>query len=151
MTVFLLNVTMVDDFERITRKRFETEDIVEADLGAEYLAATVFAGTLTVALAALSEAGILYYTLGREVTSGDTVTPDANNDAGMTALARKLDNKLTVLKVPAPDMSVFNPDGQLDVLDALVTAYTDHFKVGGGFTTSDGENITNLVTGRLDK
>lgn len=151
MTVFLLHVTMVDDYGRTTRKQFETEDISDIDLGDEYLAANVFAGTLLTALMALSEAQVLYYTLGREVTSGDTVVVGANVDEGLTAIARKLDNKLTVLKVPAPVNAVFNPDGTLDILDALVTAYTDHFKVGGGFTTSDGENITDLVRGRLDK
>lgn len=151
MTVFTLNVTLVDDYGRTTRKQYKTEDISDIDLGAEYLAANVFAGTLTVALAALSEAQILYYNLGREVTSGDTVVVGANVDEGLTALALKLNNKRTVLKVPAPANSVFNPDGTLDILDAVVTAYTDHFKVAGGFTTSDGENITGLISGRLDK
>lgn len=151
MTVFTHNVTLVDDYGRITRKQFKTEDISGADLGAEYLSANTFAGTLNTALAALSEAQILYYNLGREVVSGDTVVVGANVDEGLTALARKLNNKLTVLKVPAPMNAVFNPDGTLDILDAIVTAYTDHFKVGGGFTTSDGENITDLVSGRLDK
>lgn len=151
MTVFSLHVTLVDDFGRITRKQYKTEDLSGADLGAEYLLANTAAGNLATALAALSNAGILYYNLGREVTSGDTVTANANIDQGLTAVARKLNNKLTVLKVPAPVISVFNPDGSLDILDALVTGYTDLFKVGGDFTTSDGENITDLVSGRLDK
>lgn len=151
MTVFTLNVTMVDDYGRTTRKQFKSEDISGADLGAEYIVANTDAGTLTTALAALSECAILYYNLGREVTSGDTVTTGANIDEGLTAIGRKLNNKLTVMKVPGPVNSVFNPDGTLDILDAVVTAYTDHFKVGGGFTVSDGENITDLVSGRLDK
>jgi len=151
MTVFTCNVTLVDDYGRTTRKQYKTEDISGADLGAEYIAANGFAGTLTQALEDLSEAAILYYNLGREVTVSDTVTTGGNVDEGLTALERKLNNKLVVIKTPAPINSVFNPDGTLDILDALVTAYTDHFKVGGGFTVSDGENITDLVSGRLDK
>jgi len=151
MTVFSLSVTLEDDFGRTTRKRYETEDIVGVDVGAEYLTAQGFVTTLLAALGNLSEARILYYNLGRDVVYSDTVDADANKDQGMTAVARKEDNKLTVLKVPAPVMTIFNPDGTLDILDALVTAYSNHFIATGGFTTSDGENITALVRGRLDE
>ena len=150
MTVFTLSVTLEDDYGRISRKRYETEDISGVDVGAEYLTAQGFATTLLTALSNLTEAQILYYNLGREVTYTDTVVTDANKDAGQTALGRKEDNKLAVLKVPAPVKSVFNPDGTLDILDALVTAYTNHFIATAGFTISDGENITVLVRGRLD-
>lgn len=151
MTVFTLNVTLQDAYGRTTRKLYKTEDIVGVDVGAEYLTAQGFATTLLTALSNLSEAEILYYNLGREVTYSDTADPGANVDEGMTALARKTNNKLVVLKVPAPVNAVFNPDGTLDVLDAVVTAYTNHFIATGGFTISDGENIVALVSGRLDK
>lgn len=151
MTVFVLSVTLEDDFGRTARKRYQTEDIVGVDVGAEYLTAQGFATTLLTALGNLSEMRILYYSLGRDVTYTDTVDADANNDQGLTAVARKLNNKLTVLKVPGPVMSVFQVDGTLDILDALVTAYTNHFIATAGFTTSDGETITALVRGRLDQ
>lgn len=151
MTIFTLSVTLEDDFGRKSRKRYETEDLSGADVGAEYLEAQGFVTTLLTALGNLSEADILYYNLGREVTYTDTVDPGANHDVGMTALGKKENNKLTVLKVPAPVLTIFNPDGTLDITDGLVTAYTNHFIASGGFTTSDGENITELVRGRLDK
>ena len=151
MTVFTLSVTMQDAYGRTTRKLLKTEDISGADVGAEYLTAQGFVTTLLTALGNLTEAEILYYNLGREVTYTDTADAGANVDEGMTALARKENNKLVVLKVPAPINAVFNVDGTLDILDAIVTAYTNHFIAAGGFTISDGENITALVSGRLDK
>ena len=151
MTIFTLAVTLEDDYGRISRKRYETEDISGIDVGAEYLVAQGFATTLLTALGNLSEMDILYYNLGREVTYTDTVVAGANKDVGLTALGRKTDNKLTVIKVPAPVDTVFNPDGTLDITDALVTAYTNHFIATGGFTISDGENIVALVRGRLDE
>ncbi len=151
MTVFTLSVTMQDAYGRVTRKLLKTEDISGADVGAEYLLAQGFATTLLTALGNLTEAEILYYNLGREVTYTDTPVAGANVDEGMTALARKTNNKLVVIKVPAPINAVFNPDGTLDIVDAIVTAYTNHFIATGGFTISDGENITALVSGRLDK
>jgi hypothetical protein len=151
MTVFTLDVTLADAYGRKTRKHYETEDISGADLGAEYLAAQAFATTLMAALANLSEAEILYYNLGSETTFTDTADAGANKDEGITVQAKKLDNKLASLKVPAPVNSVIDPDGTVDLTDALVTAYFNHFLVGGGFTCSDGENIVSLVSGRLDE
>lgn len=151
MTVFTLNTTMQDAYGRTTRKLFKTEDISGADIGAEYLAAQGFATTLLTALGNISEAQILYYNLGREVVYTDTFDAGANVDEGMTALARKTNNKLTVIKVPAPINAIFNADGTLDITDAIVTSYTNHFIAGNGFTISDGENILVLVSGRLDK
>lgn len=150
MTRFTLNVTLQDDYGRITRKSFLTEDISEADLGAEYLVAEGFKDTLLPALAALSEAEVMYSNLGSEEAYSDTATVGANKDEGITLVALKVNNKKAVLKVPAPMNSVINADGTVDILDALVTAYTAHFHVSGGFTVSDGENITGLVRGRLD-
>lgn len=151
MTVFTLHVTLEDAYGRTTRKQFKTEDISGVDVGAEYLVAQGFATTFLAALGNISEANILYYNLGRDVTYSDTVDAGANVDEGMTALARKTNNKLVVIKVPAPVNAIFNPDGTLDITDALVTAYTNHFIATAGFTISDGENITALVSGRLDK
>jgi len=151
MTVFTLNVTMQDSKSRVTRKAYKTEDISGLDVGAEYLTAQGFVTTLLTALGNLTGAQILYYNLGREVTYTDTPDAESNIDEGMTASARKLNNKLTTLKVAAPLDSIFNPDGTLDILDGLVTAYTNHFITGGGFTVSDGENIVVLVSGKLDK
>ncbi len=150
MTVFTLAVTLQDDYGRITRKSYLTEDLSGADLGAEYLLAEGFKDTLLPALAALTEAEILYSNLGSEEAYSDTAATGANKDEGITLVASKVNNKKTVLKVPAPMNSVINQDGTVDILDALVTAYTAHFHASGGFTVSDGENITGLVRGRLD-
>jgi len=151
MTKFQLSVTLEDAYTRKTRKRYETEDISGADVGAEFIVARAAAVSLVTNLAALSEADILYWSLQEEVTYTDTPDAGANIDEGITLVASKADNKNGILKVPAPVASVINADGTIDLTDALVTAYVAEFQAGGEFTFSDGEKVIALVSGRLDK
>jgi hypothetical protein len=151
MTVFNLTVVLEDAYGRATRKNYETEDISGVDVGAEFLTARGFAATLMTALGNFSEARILSWDLGERVVYTDTVDAGANVDEGATIVIRKVNNKKAILKVPAPVNSVFNPDGTIDITDAIVTAYEAHFRVTGGFTLSDGENSTEILSGRLDK
>lgn len=151
MTVFFLHVTLEDAYGRQSTKRYESEDISGVDLGAELLTFQGFVTTLLAALANLSEADVLAYNMGTRVTYTDTVDAGANLDEGITLSVRKLDNYKGILKVPAPVNSVVNADGTVDITDALVTAYYNHFLVTGGFTLSDGENAQALLSGRLDR
>lgn len=151
MTVFRLDVTLKDAYTRLSRKTYYTEDISAADVGAEYLIADTSATALLVDLAAISEAEVLRYTLGREVAYTDSVVAEANVDEGLTMTVEKVDGFYGTLKVPAPVNSIFNADGSLDVIDALPVAYIANFAVGGGFTFSDGENLVALVKGKLDR
>lgn len=151
MTIFQVNVTLQDAYGRKTRKRFETEDISGADEGAKFITALAAAVSLMTNLGALSEADILYYSVGTEITYTDTADAGANIDEGITLVASKDDNKQGVLKVPAPVNSVVNADGTVDLTDALVTAYVAEFQAGGEFTFSDGEKVVALISGRLDK
>lgn len=151
MTVFQLQVVLEDDYGRLTRKGLETEDISGADVGAEFLAARGFVATFITALQGLTEAQVIAWTLGERVPVSDTATVGANKDEGITISVRKVDNAKAVLKVPAPVNSVINQDGTVDVTDGLITAYTAHFAVGGGFTLSDGENLTEVLSGKLDE
>lgn len=150
-TVFQMSIQFEDAYGRIGSKRVETEVITGADVGAEFLEARGTAVTLIAAFEALSEAQVLSWSLGEKVVASDSVVAGANLDEGITLVLRKLDNAKGIIKVPAPLNSVLNADGTVDILDALVTAYTDHFEVGGGFTFSDGENQDALLSGRLDR
>lgn len=151
MTVFQLRVTLEDAYSRQTTRSYETEDISGADKGAEFLTARGYAATLITAIEGLSDANVLSWTLGERVVNADSVSGNANVDEGLTLVLRKTDNYKGVLKIPAPVMTVFNPDETADITDPLITAFTDHFVAGNGFTFSDGENQTALVKGRLDK
>lgn len=151
LTVFQVTFTLQDAYGRKTRKRYETEDISGADIGAEFLLAHTAAGDLFTDLSNLTEAEVLYYTVGTEVTATDSVVAEANIDEGLTMTVTKPDNKRGTLKVPAPINAVFNADGTVDLTDAAITAYIANFQSGGDFTFSDGEKVDVLVSGKLDK
>ncbi len=151
MTVFNVTMVLQDAYGRKTRKLFETEDISAADVGAEFLLARTAAAGLATDLAALTEAELLWYHIGEEVTYTDTADSGANVDEGLTMVVDKPDSKRGNLKVPAPINAVFNADGTLDLTHSAVTAYVTNFQSGGDFTFSDGEKVVNLISGRLDK
>ncbi len=151
MTTFRGTATLQDAYGRKTRKMFETVDISGADVGAEFLVANTAMAALMTDLAALTEAEILWFTCGLETTYTDTADAGANVDEGLTLVVDKADSKRGNLKVPAPINSVFNPDGTADITDAAITAYVANFQAGGDFLFSDGEEVANIISGRLDK
>jgi hypothetical protein len=140
-----------DAYGRKTRKLLETEVISDVDLPTEFNTAAGYAAAMATALANLSEAELLWYTIAYEVVYADTVDAGANVDEGVTFVCEKGDGKNGVIKVAAPINAIFNVDGSVDLTDGVVTAFLNQFLVGGGFTFSDGENVTQILSGRLDK
>lgn len=143
-------VSMVDDFGRKAMKTFQSIDISGADLGAEMLVAKTAADALIADLKALTELRVLFFKLGTEFTESDGVGTNANRDEGLTMNVEKADNKLAVMTVPAPALTIFDANGVLDITDALATDYVANFVGAAGWTVSDGELVTTLVSGRLD-
>ena len=83
-------------------------------------------------------------------------TPDAgsNVDAGVT-IKCLLDGRPVhaTLKYPMPLASHILPDGTLDLSVAAIQDLADMYKtgIGGIARLSDGEAITDFVSGKLDK
>ena len=144
MPVYTAFYQMEDSYGRVTSKTFESVDLAD-----EATALTSAAG-LADDLSALSEIRVLAYTVGRRVVYTDVNDTGSNKDTGVTFTMRKEDNYKAPIKVPGPVPSIFNSDGSVDVTDALVTAFTSNFLVGGDWTFSDGEQATMLVSGVLD-
>ena len=151
MTVFNVHFTLRDAFGRRTRKMYQTEDISDLDVGAEFLTAYNEAALLMADLQALTLAEVLYYTVQAQVAVVDTADVGANIDEGITLVVDKSDNKAAILKVPAPTLTVVNADGSVDITAGAVTNYHDNFTTSGKFTVSDGEKATALISGRLDR
>lgn len=79
------------------------------------------------------------------------VTAGANKDEGMTIsveLATEQGKKASI-QVPGPVESIRNPDGTIDITDAIMTALEANF-VGGGVTVSDGEDVSTFIKATLD-
>ena len=146
MPAYTVTFSLVDAYNRQTTKEFETVDTIADET--EALAA---AAALATDLANLTELRILSYAVGQRVVYTDTVTADANVDEGVTFSLRKEDNYKAPLKVPGPLNSIFQPDGSVILTNAAVTAFVANFLTGGDFTFSDGEQATELISGKLDK
>lgn len=146
MPTFTVSYELVDFYKRKGTKRYETTATMT-----DFAAAQAAAAALATDLANITEMEILAYSVGERTVYSDSVISGANKDEGVTFTMRKLDNQNAALKVPAPINAIFNEDGTVDLLDAAVTAYVANFMSGADFTFSDGEQASQLVSGRLDK
>lgn len=143
MPVFPCSITMVDAYGRAINKRV---DISAAD----YATALTQAASFIDDLQAISEAEVLYYQLSTRVTYVGALTAGANRDEGVTFSVRTTDNEKANVKVPAPKNAIFQADGSVDLDNALVVALFAHY-LGGLVLVDDGEIVTSLISGRLDK
>lgn len=145
MPVYNVNVEIVDAQNRKTSKNYETQDL------ADFAAALVAADTLVDALALITEGDILSYIVSQRIVYTDTVTAGANADEGGTFVLRKADNRHCAHKIPMPIAAIRQPDGSLDIEDASVIAYFGNFMDAGDFVMSDGEVVTTVISGKLDR
>lgn len=151
-TTFFVTYLLQDDFNRRSRKRFETIAFSGADQGAEFLLAITAAQALQVDLSALTELDVLSFFIAYEETVSDTVTTSANVDEGASLTVSKVGtSKRGNMKVPGPMQAVRNGDGTIDVANALVTDFITNFQAGGDFLISDGEVVDSVISGKLDK
>lgn len=143
MPLYQASVKLQDAFGRVSTRRYVIDEV-------GYAEASAAMANFVVDLAALTEAEILEYSVAFVTTYSDSVEAGANLDEGITLTLLKEDNRKASIKVPAPDTSVCNPDGTVDITNALVTNYTDNF-TSGTFLVSDGEVATDLLSGKLDR
>jgi len=143
MALFQATVTLADSFDRRSTKRFEGDF---ADFATAQSALVLLVSDLD----ALSMAAVQAYSVGQKDDYAGSLVAGANLDAGITLSVLKADNEKAVLKVPAPVLTVVNADGTVDITDALVTDYTDNW-TAGTWKVSDGEEVTDLLSGKLDR
>lgn len=147
MPEYLVVYDIRDSQNRKTTKRVQTVNSM-----ANEAAALAAAAALAVDLAAVCEGDIMSYTVSQRVVYTDAANAGSNVDEGATMVALKEDNRYTSHKIPMPAVSVRNPDGTIDIESALILDYMSNFTASAGdFTLSDGEQITELIAGKLDK
>jgi len=147
MPEYTCYVEMIDAFGRRATKRFQSDPAV-----LDFATALSNAADLVADLAALSELRVLAYTVGQRVTYSDTVDTGANKDEGATLVVELIDNKRHAMKVPGPIQTIRNADGTIDVTDASVLNYVANFLDGSTlWTVSDGETVSEVLSGTLDK
>lgn len=150
-TIFTLRVLLKDDQNREISKLYQSKVFTGADLGADILLADAAADALMSDLAALSGLGIVRSFLSVMKVGSQVITAGANKDEGLTMIVEKPDSYKAVVKVPAPPQSIFDGNGNLDIADPLATDYIANFLVGADWTVSDGEFVSELISGSLDE
>jgi hypothetical protein len=143
VAIFPVSVSLVDAYGRPATKHFDVNAATHGD-------AVTAAGALMTDLAGVTELRILSYVIGERVTYTDTVDAGANRDEGVTFSVRTADNEKAVIKVPGPVNAIFNGDGSVDLTDGAVTAFIANY-LAGTVLVDDGETVTELISGRLDK
>jgi hypothetical protein len=145
MANFVATILMRDSFNRITRKKVETETDVLAT------AQTAVSGLLTDLNACidLEVMGVSYVLKdATQVFAGEALS---NSDVGATFRGRVASGEVATLKVPGFKLSLVGADGHIDVTDVTVAALLDNWEGAGEFTLSDGESIAEWLGGTLDK
>jgi len=145
MPEYQLSVIIADSSNRVTRKTYISQDLTD------FPAAITAAAALVTDLKAISEGECLSQTLSQRSVLSDSAEAGANVDEGATFVLRKADNYNASHKVPMPLAAIRNTDGTIDITAATVTDYFDNFMSAGDWTVSDGEVITSLLGGTLDK
>ena len=148
MSYHKCHVTFVvqDEYQRTKRKNIQlvTTDTTQMETDADALY-TVFN--------AITEGQILKYTASGEKQFASSPPAGVNVDEGGTATVQLngVPDKAT-FKWAMPLKTLFNPDATLDLTDAAVIAFFDEFAVSTGIATlSDGQHVSGVVRGKLDK
>jgi len=145
MANFSATVTLTDSLNRTVTKRYETETDVLAT-------AQTAVGLLITSLEAVTDLGVVIVTYSNaDDTEASAAAANSNVDTGATFRCRLDDGKIAAHKIPGFPLAKVATGGGIDVTDVDVAAYFDHFKAAGAFTLSDGQVITAVLTGTLDK
>lgn len=141
---FEIAVTLIDAFSRTSTKRFENTDTLVAD-------AAISLGNLWADFAAVSMMGALKRSIAEVAVFTQAYDAGANVDAGGTLHCRLDNGKLYALKIPAIDPALVNGDGSIDIAAAAITDYVANFELAGKFRVSEGNYITAIEYGELDR
>lgn len=136
--------TLVDDYARQTSKKCEGTDTVLAD-------AQTNATALMADWAAVSLCGVSRRTFNIAEVQSEGVETGANVDAGGTLHCRLNNGKQYALKIPAIDPALVNPDGSIDITAQAITDLVANYESGGNYRVSEGNYITAILYGELDR
>lgn len=143
MPNFDVTFSLVDGYGRSHSKRFTT-------VAADVATAITQAGTFATLLMGVTESRVLAHTVQARTVVVDTVTAGANKDEGVTISVRTQDNEKAVIKIPSPLNAMLNTDGSVNLADVNLTAFLASF-TSGDWLIDDGEVVTEIISGRLDK
>ncbi len=156
------NYVLEDAYGKRVTRRFQARDAAVtdaqvADLGAD--------------LAALTSLGLIEASVTRPVTvTATTPVAGSTRSAGASVRYRKStqpgsNGGVWTFKIPHPPAALINPDGTLDIADAVFNDFAENFDDGQGlaavdghFFVSDNEELVEatasdnaVISGEMDK
>lgn len=143
MADYQYTVVLGDAFGRKVRRSYH---IVAID----FASARTIADTHLAALQNLVAGGTLQDQLSEISALAGVPAAGSNVDEGVTFQWDLGSGKTASTTLPMVLKSVLNTDGTVDTADALVTAFAFGY-VNGDIKVSDGETVSALIGGRLDK
>jgi multidrug efflux pump subunit AcrA (membrane-fusion protein) len=145
MANFIVQLQLEDSYNRQVTKRLETEtDVLATAITAVASLATDLAAVTDLALIKASYSNA-------DVSAAFAGAAGSNIDVGATFRLRTTDGGVASYRIPGFDVTLANADGSIDPTGAEVVAYFDNFKAAGSFTLADGETITEVLSGQLDR
>lgn len=139
------SITMVDSYGRKTIKRIETDEPVLADA---ITALTAYMTDLD-AVTDLQATKITYHDIETGVVFAGEA--DSNLDVGATFRVLLDNGKEAAHKIPGFPASLVGAGGQIDVTGAEVVAYFANFLLAGACRLSDGNYVTQILSGYFDR
>lgn len=139
-----VSFTLVDSYSRNGSKKFEGRATTLSQ-------AQTDATALLADLAAVTLAGAYRRTFNVAEVISEAVESGANLDAGATLHCRLDNGKQYAFKIPAIDPDLVNPDGSLDLSAAAITDFIANFESGGAYRVSEGNYVTAILYGELDR
>lgn len=136
--------TFIDAYSRTSTKKAEGTTAVMSEAETE-------ADALLASWMAVTKMGCTKTTFSQERLEDDAFEVGANVDAGGTLHVRLDNGKQAVIKIPAIDEDLVNPDGSIDIEAAAITGLVAHYESGGNYRLSEGNHVVALLYGELDR
>lgn len=137
-------VTLLDGYGRTTTRTYGSDRTTIAD-------GLTDMGTFVSAIEAVSDCAVVGHSITKRTVVAGSPAAGANLDAGMTIHCVLADGTGYGLKCPAPDSDMINTDGTVKIADSAIEAWVALFQSGGHFTVSDGEVVSTIRFGELDR
>jgi hypothetical protein len=142
---FKAQVVLIDSMGREVTKNYECEATVLATAQTDVAA-------LITTLEAITDLGVVKVNYSvMDASEASAAAAGSNRDVGATFKLRAADGGTISHKVPGFDATIADGAGNIDPEDEAVVAYFANFLSAGAFTLNDGEVITAILSGSMDK
>lgn len=146
--MWTVNLKLQDSHGRETIKRVQVDETTLADA----IDAISGVGGYLTALAAVTDLAFIEanYVFAQDTTGAFAGTGTSNLDVGATFQVNLATGGRAAHHIPGFPDSLVGAGGQIDPAGSEVAAYFAHFQTGS-LRLSDGEAISGVVKGKLDK